>query len=127
MDKISSLKKLKGLLEEGIITEEEFQRQKKIILDGVVREPEKPTSGFVPEAEKDANLSPEQLPDNNPDVPTEDNIPSPAIDNDDVDDDVVSKTEQVKSLLLPEPVAEEKSEMTEEEISPRAQFPKSIQ
>lgn len=115
MDKISSLKKLKGLLEEGIITEEEFQRQKKIILEGVVREPEKLTSGFVPEADKDANLSPEQLPDNNPDVPTEDNIPSPAIDNDDVYDDVVSKTEQVKSLLLPEPVTEEKSEMTEEE------------
>lgn len=34
MDKISSLKKLKGLLEQGIITEEEFNHQKKLILDG---------------------------------------------------------------------------------------------
>lgn len=114
MDKISSLKKLKGLLEEGIITEEEFQQQKKIILDGVVKEPEKPTSGFVPGDEKDSNLSSEQLPDNNPSVlAEEDNIPAPTIDND--DDDVVSKTEQAISLLPPESVAEEKPEMTEEE------------
>lgn len=114
MDKISSLKKLKGLLEEGIISKEEFQRQKKIILDGVVKESEKPTSDFVPGDEKDSNLSSEQLTDNNPSVlAEEDNIPAPTIDND--DDDVVSKTEQAISLLPPESVAEEKPEMTEEE------------
>ena len=35
MDKISTLKKLKTLLDEGIINEDDFKRQKKLILDEI--------------------------------------------------------------------------------------------
>ena len=50
MDKINALKKLKALLEEGIITEEEFKREKYRILNG--------DAGDNPEAEKAKELQP---------------------------------------------------------------------
>ena len=38
MDKISSLKKLKALFDEGVISEEEFKREKRLILDDGVQD-----------------------------------------------------------------------------------------
>ena len=61
MDKISSLKKLKGLLEEGIITEDEFIRQKYLVLGG----PPQQDTSVIPSPEPTDNLSmmePEESP-----------------------------------------------------------------
>ena len=52
MDKISALKKLKGLLEQGIITEEEFIRQKGLIL-GEISKPKE--DAVVPPSSEDTN------------------------------------------------------------------------
>ena len=53
MDKISALKKLKGYLEEGIITEDEFIRQKYLVLGG----PPQQDTSVIPSPEPTDNLS----------------------------------------------------------------------
>lgn len=77
MDKISSLKKLKGLLEEGIITEEEFQRQKNLVLGGKPKQETTDTPIPIPQPIDNTPVTePEGLPKESSPV---DETPAPTI------------------------------------------------
>lgn len=91
MDKISSLKKLKGLLEEGIITEEEFARQKGIILGDITKPKE---AVAVPSSAEDSHaphtpavdIEQEEEPQDTS-YPSSDTVPS--VDEQNEDEDLV--------------------------------------
>lgn len=113
MDKISSLKKLKELLEEGIITEEEFQWQKKIILGKSVKDALSSASEAIPEGEEAIISSQEHQPESAPEV-IEVDASSTSIIVDEEDEDHY-KREVAASLIEPDYPDEQKAEKTEEE------------
>ena len=77
MDKISALKKLKGYLEEGIITEEEFIRQKNLVLGGKPKQETTDTPIPIPQPIDNTPVTePEGLPKESSPV---DETPAPTI------------------------------------------------